>query len=108
MRSVRSAIASMPPCYCAKTSPAPPSGVDKRDTRGFSDDPLDGFRDLATDLCRFGSVFLAGTTAEFAALVTKAERSRPPRGFAALSPGHHPARLGLPHRRTRRARNATP
>ena len=62
---------------------------------GFSDDPLDGFRDLATDLVRFGSVFLAGTTAEFAALVTKAERTRPPRGFAALSPGHHPARLGL-------------
>jgi len=50
---------------------------------GFSDDPLDGFRDLATDLVRFGSVFLAGTTAEFAALVTKAERSRPPCGFAA-------------------------
>jgi len=42
----------------------------------FSDDPLDGFRDLATDLVRFGSVFLAGTTAEFAALVTKAERTR--------------------------------
>ena len=62
---------------------------------GFCDDPLDGFRDLATDLVRFGSVFLAGTTAEFAALVTKAERTRPPRGFAALSPGHHPARLGL-------------
>ena len=62
----------------------------------FSDDPLDGFRDLATDLVRFGSVFLAGTTAEFAALVTKAERTRPPRGFAALSPGHHPARLGAP------------
>jgi hypothetical protein len=48
---------------------------------GFSDDPLDGFRDLATDLVRFGSVFLAGTTAEFAALVTKAERTRPPRGL---------------------------
>src|SRR5215470_16677525 len=58
---------------------------------GFSDDPLDGFRDLATDLVRFGSVFLAGTTPEFAALVTKAERTRPPRGFVALSPGHHPA-----------------
>lgn len=56
---------------------------------------LDGFCDLATDLVRFGPVFLAGTTAEFAALVTKAERTRPPRGFAALSPGHHPARLGL-------------
>src|SRR5258705_2617774 len=39
---------------------------------GFSDDPLDGFRALATDLVRFGSVFLAGTTAEFAAVVTKA------------------------------------
>jgi hypothetical protein len=27
---------------------------------GFSDDPLDGFRDLATDLVRFGSVTLLG------------------------------------------------
>ena len=71
---------------------------------GFSDDPLDGFRDLATDLVRFGSVFLAGTTAEFAALVTKAERSRPPRGFAALSPGHHPAR---PWRTSGRDRRGT-
>ena len=62
---------------------------------GFSDDPLDGFRDLATDPVRFGSVFLAGTIAKFAALVTKAERTGPPRRFAALSPGHHPARLGL-------------
>ena len=50
---------------------------------GFSDDPLDGFRDLATDLVRFGSVFLAGTTAEFAALVTKAHlRTRPARNAA--------------------------
>ena len=62
---------------------------------GFSAGPLDGFRDLATDLVRFGSVFLAGTIAELAALVTKAERTRPPRGFAALSLGHHHARLGL-------------
>src|SRR5215208_3857687 len=37
----------------------------------------------------------ANRSAEFAALVTKAERTRPPRGLAALSPGHHPARLGL-------------
>lgn len=86
------------------------AGVGRGQARypGFSDDPLDGFRDLATDLVRFGSVFLADTTGEFAALVTKAERSRPPRGFAALSPGHHPARLGLAHLRTRPARNATP
>jgi hypothetical protein len=34
MRSVRSAIASMLPRYCTKTSPAPPLGADKRDTRG--------------------------------------------------------------------------
>src|SRR2546427_7029777 len=34
MRSVRSAIASMLPRYCTKTSPAPPWGADKRDTRG--------------------------------------------------------------------------
>jgi hypothetical protein len=33
MRSVRSAIASMLPRYCTKTSPAPPLGADKRDTR---------------------------------------------------------------------------
>src|SRR5437867_3574781 len=34
MRSVRSAIASMLPRYCTKTSPAPPWGADKRDARG--------------------------------------------------------------------------
>ena len=33
MRSVRSAIASMLPRYSTKTSPAPPLGADKRDTR---------------------------------------------------------------------------
>ena len=95
MRSVRSAIASMLPRYCTKTSPAPPWGADKRDTRGSLT-----IRSTASATSRriwfaSGSVFLAGTTAEFAALVTKAERTRPPRGFAALSPGHHPARLGL-------------
>ena len=73
---------------------------------GFSDDPLDGFRDLATDLVRFGSVFLAGTTAEFAALVTKAERTRPPRGFAALSPWPSPCSAG-PGRTSGRDRRGT-
>src|SRR4051812_39558289 len=34
MRSVRSLIASMLPRGCTKTSPAPPSCADKRDTRG--------------------------------------------------------------------------
>src|SRR5256886_16754635 len=57
MRSVRSAIASMLPRYCTKPSPAPPWGADKRDTRG---------------VC---------------SACPKAERTRPPPGFAALSPG---------------------
>src|SRR5712664_77808 len=75
---------------------------------GFSDDPLDGFRDLATDLVRFGSVFLAGTTAEFAALVTKAERTCPPRGFAALPMAITLLGWAWAHLRTRPARNAAP
>jgi hypothetical protein len=75
---------------------------------GFSDDPLDGFRDLATGLVRFGSVVIAGTTAEFAAIVAEAECTRPPCGCAALSPGHHPARRAWAHLRTRPARNAAP
>jgi len=66
------------------------------------------FRDLATDLVRFGSVFLAGTTAEFAALVTKAERTRPPRGFAALSVAITLLGSAWAHLRTRPARNAAP
>ena len=76
---------------------------------GFSDDPLDGFRDLATDLVRFGSVFLAGTTAEFAALVTKSgaypSAARVCRGspLAITLLGRAWA-----HLRTRPARNAAP
>jgi hypothetical protein len=95
MRSVRSAIASMLPRYCTKTSPALPLGADKRDIRGSLT-----IRSTASATSRriwFASGLSSSPApfAEFAALVTKAERTRPPRGFAALSPGHHPARLGL-------------
>ena len=51
---------------------------------GFSDNPLDGFRHLATDLGRFGAVFLVGADAEFAAVAAQADHTRPPSGFAAL------------------------
>jgi hypothetical protein len=52
---------------------------------GFSADPLDGFRHLASDLARFGTTFLAGSDAEFAAVAAEAARTRPPSGFAALT-----------------------
>lgn len=32
---------------------------------GFSQDPLDGFRDLRQDLEQYGAVFLSGTDSEF-------------------------------------------
>ena len=53
---------------------------------GFSDDPLDGFRHLASDLQRFATVFLKGSDEEFFALVTEAQKARPKRGFSGLNP----------------------
>jgi hypothetical protein len=52
---------------------------------GFSDDPLDAFRDLAADLNQFGGSFFTGDDIAFGAVIAEAERTRPPRGFAALS-----------------------
>ena len=87
------------------------AGVGRGQARypGFSDDPLDGFRDLATDLVRFGS----------------ASSPAPPRSLRALVPRKPSVpgrRAGLPrsslaitllgwawaHLRTRPARNAAP
>ena len=51
---------------------------------GFSDDPLDGFRDLASDLTRFGHVFLGGTDLELTTAFDQVDASPRPRGFAAL------------------------
>jgi hypothetical protein len=61
------------------------AGAGKHRYPGFSDDPLDGFRDLAADLAAFGVVFLTGESTGFAAIAEEAERSRPPLGFRALS-----------------------
>lgn len=36
---------------------------------GFSDDPLDGFRHLAHDLCAYCAAFLSGPDAEFIRVV---------------------------------------
>ena len=44
---------------------------------GFSDDPIDGFRHLASDLQQFAGVFIDGSDAEFDALVAEAQSSRP-------------------------------
>lgn len=52
---------------------------------GFSAEPLDGVRHLASDLERFGTAFLTGSDAEFAAVAAEATRRRPPSGFAAIS-----------------------
>jgi len=52
---------------------------------GFSQDPVDGFRDLAADLASFGGVFLHGDDAAFASIVAEADATRPPQGFSALS-----------------------
>ena len=60
------------------------AGRGKHRYPGFSDEPLDGFRDLAADLAAFGAAFLNGGSNEFTAVVAEAERTRPPRGMSAL------------------------
>jgi hypothetical protein len=42
---------------------------------GFSDEPLDGFRHLAHDVLKFGSVFLTGSDEEFQDLIIAASRA---------------------------------
>jgi len=61
---------------------APPG---KNSYPGFSDDPLDGFRHLASDLKKFCGVFLTGSDADFEAVVTQAENSPRKKGLSALS-----------------------
>src|SRR5437899_8819112 len=97
MRSVRSAIASMMPRYCTKISPAPPLGADKRDTRGSLT-----IRSTASATSR--RIWFASGLSSSPAPPRSLQRLSRPRGFAALSPGHHPARLGLgaPQGRDRR------
>lgn len=60
------------------------AGRGKHRYPGFSDDALDGFRDLAADLEAFGQIFLRGDDQSFTDIANEAERTRPPRGFAAL------------------------
>ena len=52
---------------------------------GFSDDPLDGFRHLASDLEKFCEAFLKGSDADFEAIVVAAQNSPPKKGFSAVS-----------------------
>jgi hypothetical protein len=52
---------------------------------GFSDDPLDGFRDLRYDLTHFCGDFLSGTGEEFERCVVKAKEREKIKGFEALS-----------------------
>ena len=40
---------------------------------GFSREPMDGFRNLSTDLKEYGGDFLTGPDAVFASIVEKAE-----------------------------------
>ncbi len=51
---------------------------------GFSNDPLDGFRHLRHDLERFAAAFLAGTDAQFKAIVDQARLHPPARGLRAI------------------------
>jgi hypothetical protein len=95
MRSVRSAIASMLPRYCTKTSPAPPLGADKRDTRGSLT-----IRSTASATSR-RIWFASGLSSSPAPPRSLQRLSRKPSvpvrraGLPRSPPGHHPARLGL-------------
>ena len=51
---------------------------------GFSDDPLQAFRDVMEDLRDYGTAFVSGTDAECQAALGAAVRGRPPKGFAAV------------------------
>jgi len=51
---------------------------------GFSDDPLDGFRDLRSDLELYGQVFLAGSDTELRDTLERATRNPRPRGIRAI------------------------
>ena len=51
---------------------------------GFSDDPLQAFRDVMADLRNYGAAFVSGTDAELHVALDGAVRGRPPVGFAAV------------------------
>jgi hypothetical protein len=51
---------------------------------GFSADPLDGFRRLASDLERFGDEFLKGTDQHFLARAEWIANYPEPKGLAAM------------------------
>ena len=52
---------------------------------GFSDDPLDGFRHLASDLKNFCGAFLNGSDADFESIRAAAQGLPPKKGFSAVS-----------------------
>ena len=52
---------------------------------GFSNDPMDGFRHLRSDLSRFCGDFLSGSGEEFERCVAKAQEREKIKGFKALS-----------------------
>jgi hypothetical protein len=54
---------------------------------GFSDDPLQAFRDLAHDLDRHGQVFLSGSDAEFREVLDWVAAHPRPQGLGRLSRG---------------------
>lgn len=51
---------------------------------GFSEDLLDGFRAVSSDLRAYGAAFVTGTAADCHAVLNAAVHRRPPKGFAAL------------------------
>jgi hypothetical protein len=54
---------------------------------GFSDDPLQAFRDLAHDLGRHGQAFLSGSDAQFREVLDLVATHPRPRGLGRLSRG---------------------
>ncbi len=61
------------------------AGPRKAHYPGFSDDPLDGFRDLRHDLEHYGRVFLRTMDEDFHAFARRAAETRPKDGFGRLS-----------------------
>ena len=57
---------------------------------GFSEDPLQGFRDLATDLGRYGQEFVVGTDADLDRRIGEAIAHPKPSGLRAVIGGGAP------------------
>ena len=51
---------------------------------GYSDDPLQAFRDVSADLRAYGAAFVTGSDTACVAALDAAAANRPPSGFAAL------------------------